>query len=73
MAPRKWQNGVGTGCHDRNLPLDTIFPGGTRCTTNDGAPKQGPAGSQGECNSAKGTACTVIQPNETQCTSDGCP
>jgi hypothetical protein len=68
-----FNNGIGTGCHDRNLPLDVIFPGGTRCTTNDGGAKQGPAGSSAECNSAKGTNCTVIQPNENSCTTDGCP
>jgi hypothetical protein len=68
-----FNNGVGTGCHDRSLPLDTIFPGGTRCTTPEGAPKQGSAGSSAECNAAKGTNCTGIQPGEASCTTDSCP
>jgi hypothetical protein len=63
-----FNNGVGTGCHDRELPLDTIFPGGTRC-----AGQQGPAGSDDECSRATDSACTVIQPNETRCASDSCP
>ena len=68
-----FNNGVGTGCHDRDLPLDTIFPDGTRCTTNGGAPKLGPAGSSDECNAAKGNTCTTIQPGENSCATDSCP
>jgi hypothetical protein len=51
-----FNNGVGTGCHDRNLPLDTIFPGGTRCTRTTARPSRAPPAARGECNSAKGTA-----------------
>jgi len=66
-----FNNGIGTGCHDRDLPLDTIFPSGTRCTRSGGA-FQGPAGSNDECNAANSSACTVIQPNESRCSSDSC-
>jgi hypothetical protein len=68
-----FNNGIGTGCHDRELPFDTIFPNGTRCTTSGGAPKQGPAGSADECQSARANTCTTIQPNENNCTTDSCP
>ena len=67
-----FNNGIGTGCHDRDLPLDTIFPAGTRCTRN-GQLVQGPAGSNDECNRANDSACTIIQPNESRCASDSCP
>jgi hypothetical protein len=66
-----FNNGQGTGCHDRALPFGDIFPGGTRCTRG-GQPVQGPAGSNDECSSAKGTDCTVIQPNENRCATDSC-
>lgn len=54
-----FNNGLGTGCHDRSL-CNPEVPG-LQAICNDQPPN--PAGSSGECNAAKGESndCTVIE------------